>query len=546
MVPGLRKWVCGAAFLVGLGILLTSVFGSRRPVEYVSWVATPQPTTPSDPPPTFAPRRVQLVIGGKQHVLDPATFSGVSRVANETCTEQGKVLRTLYYEVPWAGGKVQRVEVENDADLSDAPNGKVEVLCISSEPSRDEQQRRVYGVPGGRVPRECPSKPRRYHTVVTTTSKIYEQWLTRVSYYWFRKMKERDTCGEMGGYTRLLHSPPDELMDEIPTVSVPRLGDHRECNQTGVNDCDLGFVVLNRPHAMRELFRRLAAKEVAIPEDYILLCEPDHFFLKPIPNLAASLGVPVTFDFNYMRIAEKDEPIMAPYLPHGFAPSSLIPGGPSPALMTKEDWAVVIEPWWNISFSLRRQGRAVDAFGWVLEMWGFVGAIAQTENPMVALKDFQIEPCAVRRWKCAKHLHPLGEKYESLWKGHRGVGPWIAHVTQAHDFELTGQEGLPDSAPQHEKENPPWALNKRHYSGSYPPPNLTSTPPGCEHENAEMVLEMINEAAAHYGDKWGKFADGKLMPFGRDTCRDAGRCDNFPRRHILERLGISKGVSHWG
>eukprot|EP00756_Hemistasia_phaeocysticola_P046329 Hpha_TRINITY_DN20104_c0_g1::TRINITY_DN20104_c0_g1_i1::g.82516::m.82516 len=49
----------------------------------------------------------------------------------------------------------------------------------------------------------CPKERRRFHTVVTTSSAIYEQWIMRAAYFWFKRQRERDVCGEMGGFTRL-------------------------------------------------------------------------------------------------------------------------------------------------------------------------------------------------------------------------------------------------------------------------------------------------------------------------------------------------------
>jgi hypothetical protein len=47
----------------------------------------------------------------------------------------------------------------------------------------------------------------------------------RIHYYWYKKQRAlchmQPVC-DMGGFTRLLHTgEADDLMDEIPTVSVP-------------------------------------------------------------------------------------------------------------------------------------------------------------------------------------------------------------------------------------------------------------------------------------------------------------------------------------
>lgn len=62
----------------------------------------------------------------------------------------------------------------------------------------------------------------------------------------------------------------DHLMEEIPTVVVDPLP----------AGWDRGFVVLNRPYGFLQWVREHMH---AIPEDYILMSEPDHLFVQPVP-----------------------------------------------------------------------------------------------------------------------------------------------------------------------------------------------------------------------------------------------------------------------
>jgi hypothetical protein len=62
----------------------------------------------------------------------------------------------------------------------------------------------------------------------------------------------------------------DNLTDEIPTVVVDPL-------PPGV---DRGYPVLNRPFAFLQWVQKYMDQ---IPEDYILMAEPDHIFVKPPP-----------------------------------------------------------------------------------------------------------------------------------------------------------------------------------------------------------------------------------------------------------------------
>ncbi len=91
---------------------------------------------------------------------------------------------------------------------------------------------------------------------------------------WKKRKEECIKAGncEMGGFTRLLHSgQADDLMDELPTVVVDPLP------QSMVEHS--WYVVLNRPYAFVQW-----TQKVTIPEKYVLMSEPDHIFLRPMPN----------------------------------------------------------------------------------------------------------------------------------------------------------------------------------------------------------------------------------------------------------------------
>ena len=101
-------------------------------------------------------------------------------------------------------------------------------------------------------------------------------WQARVHYYWYRKIKsqcEAKGACQMGGFTRLLHSgKPDDLMDEIPSYVVNPLPPDKQDHK--------GYVVLNRPYAFAQW-----TQQVTIKEKYVIMSEPDHVWLKPMPNL---------------------------------------------------------------------------------------------------------------------------------------------------------------------------------------------------------------------------------------------------------------------
>ena len=59
--------------------------------------------------------------------------------------------------------------------------------------------------------------------------------------------------------------------------------------------------MLNRPYA---IVQWLSA--AVFPERYVLMCEPDHIWLRPMPNLMASDARPAAFPFFYIEPAKKD------------------------------------------------------------------------------------------------------------------------------------------------------------------------------------------------------------------------------------------------
>lgn len=100
------------------------------------------------------------------------------------------------------------------------------------------------------------------------------------------------TACEMGGFTRLLHSgEPDDLMDEVPTFVAQPLPNSVVEHES--------YPVLNRPYAFLQWIRA-----TNITEDFILMSEPDHIFLRPIPNLMRKDEWPAAYPFFYIEPAQ--------------------------------------------------------------------------------------------------------------------------------------------------------------------------------------------------------------------------------------------------
>ncbi|KAJ8446855.1 hypothetical protein Cgig2_016165 [Carnegiea gigantea] len=131
----------------------------------------------------------------------------------------------------------------------------------------------------------------KFHVAVTASDAPYSKWQCRIMYYWYKRSKDR-AGSEMGGFTRVLHSGrPDNLMEEIPTFVVDPLP----------NGVDQGYVVLNRPWAFLQWLEK-----AKIEEEYVLMGEPDHIFVKPLPNLAHGKH-PAAYPFFYIKPAENEK-----------------------------------------------------------------------------------------------------------------------------------------------------------------------------------------------------------------------------------------------
>lgn len=97
---------------------------------------------------------------------------------------------------------------------------------------------------------------------------------------------------EMGGFTRLLHSgQADDLMTEVPTFVAQPLP-----NSVVEHDT---YPVLNRPYAFLQWIQN-----TNISEEFILMSEPDHIFLRPIPNLMRKDSWPAAYPFFYIEPAK--------------------------------------------------------------------------------------------------------------------------------------------------------------------------------------------------------------------------------------------------
>nr|CAB3467250.1 unnamed protein product [Digitaria exilis]CAB3469640.1 unnamed protein product [Digitaria exilis] len=215
-----------------------------------------------------------------------------------------------------------------------------------------------------------------FPTAVTASGSVYNTWQCRVMYHWFKEARRAPGGGDMGGFTRILHSgKPDEFVDEIPTFVADPLAQG-----------DQGYIVLNRPWAFVQWLQKADIKE-----EYILMAEPDHIIVKPIPNLSRD-GRPAAFLFFYIE-PKKNENVLRKFFPEDMGPiTNIDPIGNSPVIIDKESLARITPAWMNVSIAMKKDPETDKTFGWVLEMYGYAVASALHGVSHSLRKDFMIQP----------------------------------------------------------------------------------------------------------------------------------------------------------
>eukprot|EP00891_Asterochloris_glomerata_P002540 jgi/Astpho2/2540/e_gw1.00048.41.1_t len=303
---------------------------------------------------------------------------------------------------------------------------------------------------------EAPESPedRSYHVVITAQGSA-THWQARVGYYWYLKVRkqcrEAGPC-DMGGFTRILHSgQADELMDEIPTfVCDPVPSDNK------------GYVVLNRPYS----FVQWLAK-AQITENYVLMGEPDHLWLKPMPNLMKGLH-PAAFPFFYIEPARKDYRAITERFTGALTrkqAESIPPIGNAPTLLSLKQLSIVTPVWFNTSMDIFNDAEAHKEWGWVQEMYGFAISCYKVGLPPVGL---ELNMMSQPPWDT--ELEPY----------------YMLHYTYGMDYRLTG-EHMPGEYGE-------WRFDKRNYAGNPPPRNLSLPPASVKSELVQHLIRALNEA----------------------------------------------------
>lgn len=293
-----------------------------------------------------------------------------------------------------------------------------------------------------------PKRP--FHVALTATDAPYSRWQCRIMYYWYKKTKEMEGS-EMGGFTRVLHSgKPDQLMNEIPTFVVNPLP----------SGMDRGYIVLNRPWAFVQWL-----EQAQIEEEYILMAEPDHIFVNPLPNLARG-AYPAAFPFFYIKPSDHEK-IVRKFYPKEKGPvTNVDPIGNSPVIIQKSQLEKIAPTWMNVSIRMKNDPETDKAFGWVLEMYAYAVASALHGVSHILRKDFMIQP-------------PWDLKVGNTF---------IIHYTYGCDYSMEGKLTYGKIGE--------WRFDKRSHLRGPPPRNL-SLPPAGVPESVVTLVKMVNEATAN-------------------------------------------------
>lgn len=314
------------------------------------------------------------------------------------------------------------------------------------------------------------STGRKYHTIMAVGDGMYSRWQTRIHYYWYLRRKAEceqllgDAC-EIGGFTRVLQSgKQDDLVEEVPTFIAKAYPEEHD------------YPPLERPYAIQQW-----VEQADIPEQYVFLADPDHIFLRPLPNLMGSDMRPVGFRFWYMRPAKaKLIPVIAKFLPSKqltAEEAKRIPAtGPSPFMMTLEQMRKVVPLWNDLTTEIHKDEEAREAFGWIQEMYSFCMAL------YVAGLDVDLNTYLLAHPPEDEELeHSSGKPY------------YIAHFTynsgvlvdSVRDIHTVDKEDVPRAI---------WLFDKRQYMDEAPPRNLQPPPPRAKHDMVRKLIAAINTA----------------------------------------------------
>ena len=198
------------------------------------------------------------------------------------------------------------------------------------------------------------------------------------------------------------------------------------------------------------------------------MSEPDHIFLKALPNFVTDDFHGICFPFFYIDPKlPSNKPLIEKVLGREMKKEDLekIDGtGNSPVIISKEDFKKIAPKWHDYTLFIHNTPELKKAWGWVLEMWAYTLAAYENGIRHIMYRKFMAQP-----------------PWDTENDGHA-----ILHYTYGIDTDLEGNRILNGTYGQ-------WRFDKRSYYHDGPKRNLTVPPKAPE--LIRTLIEMINEAS---------------------------------------------------
>ena len=235
-----------------------------------------------------------------------------------------------------------------------------------------------------------------------------------------------------------------------------------------------------------------------------------------MPNLA-TLTEAAAHAFGYMHAGAHHQKVVELCNPEG-SWRDLQPVGPSPLIIKLSELERVAPRWLDYSYKLRGDPMPARLIqDWVLEMWGWSIAAASLGVRHTIVPSFQIEPNAYAR---------TGEDFHTR--------SYIFHYTYGIEYTLKG-------TPQGFNTIGEWSLDKRHYGGAYPLPNLDPPPEGAN-PSTRFPWDAWNSAILAAGDTWPKTNAMGTISWRRESISRASRAR--PREQGRPHRGFWAGIKY--
>lgn len=218
-----------------------------------------------------------------------------------------------------------------------------------------------------------PESGDKIHVLFTSNGSPYLNFQSRIMYATYKLVQTEKGGDKLIAMTRILHrTKPDVLMDEIPTFRAdPKTP---KCDEW----CE--YPVADRPNAVRQFFDAAMKNTNMIKAPWLYMIETDYVWIQPLqaPQAEEMSAKALLFPFHYISPTHPNAAkIMRKFYPESSGPLTDIPNtGPAPAMMRATEWLQVMPHWEAIADQVEKDPEAVEALGWVREMYAFSLACA--------------------------------------------------------------------------------------------------------------------------------------------------------------------------